>query len=133
MLDELGAGHRMLALGEPRELRFLDVTRQAPSFGQASVPFAANLVALGVVVRAGVGELLGVIQPDLTGTERLRDGEHGGLRATSRNATHMAVRRRSSAESWAETAALASATLAGSGGRSVRWRGGLRARAEGAS
>ena len=76
MADELLAGDRMLALGQPLELVFADLADEAPPLRELAVPDAANLIAFGVVVLARVLELLGVVAPRLSRAQRLGDREH---------------------------------------------------------
>ena len=77
MPDQRLAGDRMLALGKPFELVFANVAGEPPPLRELAVPDAANQIALGVVVVAGVLKLLGVIAACLSRAERLRDREHG--------------------------------------------------------
>jgi len=60
--DELLTRGRVLGFREPLEVFFSDFAAQSPLLGQSSVPFASYLVALCVVVLAGVAELLRVIR-----------------------------------------------------------------------
>ena len=76
MADELLAGDRLLALGEPLELVFADLADEAPPLCELSVPDAANLVGFRVVVLARVLKLLGVVAPRLSRAQRLRDRQH---------------------------------------------------------
>ena len=61
MADQLLAGDRMLALGKPFELVFTHVAGEPPPLGELAMPDAANHIAFGVIVVAGVLKLLGVI------------------------------------------------------------------------
>ena len=69
-----------LPVGQPMEVLLLHVAREPPLPRELAVPLAANLVALRVVVLAGVAELLRVVRADLRGTQGLGDGEHGAVR-----------------------------------------------------
>ena len=78
VLHDGGPGERVLAIGETLEVSLLDRTHEPPLGRQPPVPLAADLVAVRVVVRAGVGEFLRVIGVHLRGAERLGDRHHDG-------------------------------------------------------
>ncbi len=68
---------RMLTVGEPLELIRTHLPGESPLARELTVPLPADLVALGVVVVAGVAELLRVVRVDLRGAERFGDRDHG--------------------------------------------------------
>src|SRR5215469_8317327 len=75
--DELLACDRMLAFGEPLKVLLMHFTLEPPLLGKSPVPLAVYLVALRVIVLAGVRELFGVIRLGLACTQGIRDGQHG--------------------------------------------------------
>jgi hypothetical protein len=74
MADELFANARMLNFGESREVLLPDLADKSPAARKLAIPHAANHIAFGVVVLAGV--LKFVVTPRLTRAQRLRDREH---------------------------------------------------------
>ena len=54
MAHKLLATHWMLAVGEPCEVFFGDFAGKSPLRGKPAMPLAAYLIALGVVILAGV-------------------------------------------------------------------------------
>ena len=60
--DQRLARLRMLALGEPRELLFVDLAAQPVTLGKLALPLAPNALAFRVIVLFGVGELRLVIR-----------------------------------------------------------------------
>ena len=62
MPNELLAGLRVLAIGEPGELFFGDFAGETPLRRQLALPLATYLIALGVVALLGGGELAAVIR-----------------------------------------------------------------------
>ena len=76
MADELLTSDRVLAFREPLEVFLADLAVQSPLLGEPSVPLAAYLVPLRVVVLAGVAELFRVIRLCLARAQRIGDGQH---------------------------------------------------------
>ena len=79
MADELLAGDRMLAVGEPLKLVFANFADEAPAVRELSVPDAANLIVFRVVVLSRVLEFLGVVAPRLARAQGFGDREHQPL------------------------------------------------------
>ena len=67
---------RMLPVGESCEVVLLHFAFQAPLCRHPAVPFASDLLALGVVVVLGVREFPLVVGMRLSGAERLGDRQH---------------------------------------------------------
>src|SRR5580700_7882918 len=80
----------MLTFHESREVLFPDLPGELPRGGELTMPHASDLFAFGVVVVAPVAELLRVIVPRLSGTQRLRDRQHGVILASERNVSREA-------------------------------------------
>ncbi len=76
MADERFVGRRMVAFGEPGKGQFLHLAGKAPLAREPAVPFATNLLALGVVVLLRVLEFFLVIQARLRRAQRPRHRDH---------------------------------------------------------
>jgi len=77
--DELLSGNRVLPFREPPEVFLANLAAQSPLFGKSPMPLSAYLVALRVIVLAGIGELFRVIRQRLDCTEWIGNGQHRGV------------------------------------------------------
>ena len=66
--DELLTSDRVLAFRESLEVLLANLAAQSPLFGKSPMPLSAYLVALRVVVLAGIRELFRVIRQSLACT-----------------------------------------------------------------